>query len=168
MIHLLPLTGPAGHTMPMLARFLVYGALGWIVEILWTGMGSILRRDPRLTATTYLWMFPIYGGGGYLLERIYPVIAEQPWAVRGLIWMLAIFSIEYATGWLIREAVGQSPWNYTGAPLAVGELIRGCFPLRHPPFVRCPVTAAADTRETPENRRRPGRERYHHALASGV
>jgi len=49
MIHLLPLTGPAGQTRPMLARFLVYGALGWIVEILWTGMGSILRRDPRLT-----------------------------------------------------------------------------------------------------------------------
>ncbi len=108
----------------MLARFLVYGALGWIVEILWTGMGSILRRDPRLTATTYLWVFPIYGGGGLLFERLYPVIAEQPWMLRGLIWMLAIFSIEYATGWLIREAVGQSPWNYTGAPLAVGELIR--------------------------------------------
>lgn len=110
--------------MAMLARFVIYGALGWIVEILWTGMGSLLRRDPRLTATTYLWMFPIYGGGGLLLERLYPVIAGQPWVVRGLVWVMAIFCIEYVTGWLIRAAVGQSPWNYGGAALALGELIR--------------------------------------------
>src|SRR5690554_7384281 len=124
MIHLLPLTGPAGQTRPMLARFLVYGALGWIVEILWTGMGSILRRDPRLTATTYLWMFPIYGGGGLLFERVYQAIAGRPWILRGLVWVVAIFAVEYATGWLIRQAVGQSPWDYTGAPLALGALIR--------------------------------------------
>lgn len=110
--------------MPMLVRFLTYGALGWIVEILWTGMGSILRRDPRLTATTYLWMFPIYGGGGLLFEQVYQVIAGRPWMVRGLIWVVAIFAVEYATGWLIRQAVGRSPWDYTGAPLALGALIR--------------------------------------------
>ncbi|BAS26806.1 putative ABC transporter permease [Limnochorda pilosa] len=108
----------------MLVRFLIYGALGWIVEILWTGTGSILRRDPRLTATTYLWMFPIYGGGALLFERLYQVVAAQPWILRGLVWVVAIFGVEYVTGWLIRRAVGHCPWDYSGAPLALGELVR--------------------------------------------
>lgn len=108
----------------MWVRALIYGALGWLVEIVWTGAGSILRRDPRLRATTYLWMFPIYGLGGLLLEPIHLSISGHPWVLRGLIWTLAIFCIEYVTGWLIRSWVGESPWNYEGAPLAVDGLIR--------------------------------------------
>lgn len=108
----------------MLTRFLIYGALGWVVEIVWTGIGSILRRDPRLTAKTYLWMFPIYGGGAILFERIYPVIAPMPWVLRGIVWASAIFAVEYITGWLITKAVGECPWDYRGAPLAISGLIR--------------------------------------------
>lgn len=108
----------------MLTRFLIYGALGWVVEIVWTGLGSLLRRDPRLVATTYLWMFPIYGGGALLFERLYPVIADQPWPLRGLVWTAAIFALEYVSGWLIRRAVGRSPWDYSGARLSVDGLIR--------------------------------------------
>src|SRR5690606_39937023 len=92
------------------------------------GLGARVGRlpppRPRRSAPPLPSSVPSSGRGRALFERLYPVIAEQPWMLRGLIWMLAIFSIEYATGWLIREAVGQSPWNYTGAPLAVGELIR--------------------------------------------
>lgn len=69
----------------MLARFLVYGTLGWAVEIVWTGVGSWLRRDPRLTGQTYLWMFPIYGGGALLFEQLYVFIAGRPWFVLGLL-----------------------------------------------------------------------------------
>ena len=108
----------------MLARFLLYGAMGWIVEIVWTGMGSILRRDPRLTAKTYLWMFPVYGGGALLFERIYQVIAAQPWALRGLVWTGAAFAVEYIAGWLLRKAVGECPWDYSGTPFSVRGLIR--------------------------------------------
>lgn len=108
----------------MLVRFLIYGTLGWLVEILWTGAGSILRRDPRLRATTYLWMFPIYGLGGLLLEPFHRLISEQPWLVRGLFWTVAIFVIEYVTGRLIRSWVGESPWNYQGARFAIDGLIR--------------------------------------------
>lgn len=108
----------------MLTRFLIYGALGWVVEIVWTGLGSLLRRDPRLTATTYLWMFPIYGGGALLCERLHDLIAGQPWILRGLVWTGAIFALEYASGWLIRRVVGRSPWDYSAARLSVDGLIR--------------------------------------------
>lgn len=113
-----------GHTNAMITRGVIYGVLGWLIEILWTGTGSILRRDPRLRATTYLWMFPIYAFGGLLCERLHGLIRGQPWVLRGLAWTVAIFTIEYCTGRLIRAWVGQSPWNYDGAPLAVDGLIR--------------------------------------------
>lgn len=108
----------------MVARFLIYGALGWVIEIVWTGLGSIIRRDPRLTARTYLWMFPIYGGGALLFERMYALIAGEPWLVRGLVWVSAIYVIEYVSGAVIRRLIGRCPWDYSGARLAVNGLIR--------------------------------------------
>jgi Predicted membrane protein len=117
-------TPAGGYAMGMAMRFVVYGVLGWAVEIIWTGLGSLLRRDPRLTGRTYLWMFPVYGGGGLLFERLYAVIHEQPWGVRGLVWTAAIFAVEYVSGAVIRRLAGRSPWDYSGAALSVGGLIR--------------------------------------------
>lgn len=108
----------------MLTRFFIYGALGWVVEIVWTGLGSILRRDPKLRATTYLWMFPIYGGAAILFERVFIFIAPQPWILRGLVWVAAIFAVEYVTGFLIKQWVGESPWDYSGTRFSVHGLIR--------------------------------------------
>lgn len=108
----------------MLARFLIYGALGWIVEIIWTGLGSILRADPRLVAQTYLWMFPIYGGGALILEGLLPLFVDRLWLWRGLIWVAVIFIVEYATGLFLRHLVGRAPWDYSGTPFAVRGLIR--------------------------------------------
>ena len=104
-------------------RFIVYGLLGWSLEIIWTGLGSLLTGDVRLTAWTYLWMFPIYGLG-IALEPLHDRIAGLPWAARGLIWMMVFFAIEYATGWSIRVLVGVSPWNYAGAKWNIDGLIR--------------------------------------------
>lgn len=108
----------------MLTRFVIYGALGWLIEIVWTGLGSVLRRDPRLRAQTYLWMFPIYGGGALMLERLHAGIADWPWWGRGLIWATAIFAIEYVTGALLRRLTGACPWDYTGTRFSVQGLIR--------------------------------------------
>lgn len=69
-------------------------------------------------------MFPVYGGGALLLEPLYRLIASQPWIVRGMVWTVAIFAIEYGAGWLIRKTVGRCPWDYRGAPLSVSGLIR--------------------------------------------
>jgi len=63
-------------------------------------------------------------GGGLLFERLYAVIHEQPWGVRGLVWTAAIFAVEYVSGAVIRRLAGRSPWDYSGAALSVGGLIR--------------------------------------------
>ena len=108
----------------MIYRFLTYGMIGWLMEIIWTGLGSILRGEWRLVGQTYLWMLPIYGCG-ILLEPIHERIRPLPWFFRGLVWTSLIFGIEGGTGTLLKMIIGSCPWDYTGTPLAAwGGTIR--------------------------------------------
>lgn len=94
------------------------------MEIFWTGLWSALRGNWNLTATTYLWMFPIYGLA-VLLEPIHNNIRPWPWWLRGALWLVAIWLIELSTGAFIKAAVGSVPWDYTGkTPWQVGGFIR--------------------------------------------
>ncbi len=94
------------------------------MEIIWTGLESLIRGDVRLAGTTYLWMFPIYGLAVFL-EPIHNRIRHIQWFVRGLTWLGIIWSIEYSTGWIIRGTTGLCPWDYSGStPYSVNGLIR--------------------------------------------
>ena len=97
----------------MKTRFFIYGLLGWGLEVFWTGFESALHGDPRLSSHTYLWMFPIYGLAVFL-EPLHNAVRQQPWFIRGLLWTVVIFALEYSTGGIIREITGYSPWNYSG------------------------------------------------------
>jgi uncharacterized membrane protein len=112
-------------------RFLSYGVFGWCAEIVWTAaygvVGAIAagrRLDARLMGHTYLWMLPIYGGGGLLFEVVHGAIAPYPWAVRGAIYMVGCFVVEYISGWLIKVASGTIPWDYSERRWHVHGLIR--------------------------------------------
>lgn len=108
----------------MIIRFILYGFLGWILEILFTGSGSLLRGSLSLTGYTYLWMFPIYGLA-VCLEPIHDGIRQAPWPIRGLIWVAVILVIEYLSGWILIQLIGFCPWDYSGSsPYAVEGLIR--------------------------------------------
>lgn len=104
-------------------RFIIYGLLGWCLEIIWTGLGSLLTRDVCLTAKTYLWMFPIYGVV-ILFEPVHDKIRQWPVWARGTVWMLLCFAIEYLAGWLLRDILGTVPWDYSQAALNIHGLIR--------------------------------------------
>lgn len=100
--------------MDMLVRFILFGLLGWIAEILFTGSGSALSGSVRLSGHTYLWMFPIYGLVAFL-EPLRERMRTMPWPVRGTIWAGLFFMIEYLTGWLLRATIGVCPWDYSQA-----------------------------------------------------
>lgn len=126
----------------MALRFLLYGLLGWCAEILWTALYEALagsrpdeddpgRRHPlsrrarlRLAGRTYLWMLPIYGSAAVLFEPAHEAVRAWPWLLRGLVWMGAIFAVEYAAGWVLRRLVGRCPWDYHSARWHVHGLIR--------------------------------------------
>jgi uncharacterized membrane protein len=105
-------------------RLLLYGGVGLLIEVFWTGAYSMIAGDARLTATTYLWMMPIYGFFGMVSERLHERIRTYPVLVRGLVWAGFIFVVEYACGYLLRVFLGVCPWDYSSAAYAVDGLIR--------------------------------------------
>lgn len=106
----------------MLTRFIIYGITGWCIEVLWTGLGSLLRGDTKMKGWTYLWMFPIYGLAVFL-ESVHNNIRNWPFFIRGAIYTILIFSIEFFTGWLLDKTIGLCPWNY-GSKYSIKGFIR--------------------------------------------
>ena len=107
----------------MITRFIIYGLMVFLMEILWTGLISLLKKDVSLRAFTSLWMFFIYGMAVFM-EPVFIASGGLPFFIRGLIYMLLIFCAEYLTGYLLERSIGKCPWNYEGAALSVYGLIR--------------------------------------------
>lgn len=100
----------------MWIRFIIYGLLGWCIEIVWTALSSTIngtQQGWRLRGETYLWMFPIYGLIAPLYEPAHTALAAWPWLLRGIVYALGFLLIEYVTGWLLRKLTGACPWDYT-------------------------------------------------------
>ena len=106
----------------MKTRFIIYGLVGWVAETLFTGLSSLLKGDLTMRGWTYIWMFPIYGLM-ILLEYVYDLIKKWPVVLRGGVYTVIIFGIEYTTGWIIRELIGKCPWDYGIGPYSIDGLI---------------------------------------------
>ncbi len=91
-------------------NFFKCGLLGWSLEILFTALGSLQKRDMRLMGITSLWMFPIYGSLS-LLTPIFRALKKLPLFFRGSLYALGIFTGEYLSGSLLdRQKI--CPWDY--------------------------------------------------------
>jgi len=114
-----------------LGRFAVYGGLGWCFEVFFTGLHDFIRtRDPALPSRTSVWMFPIYGLLQPLYEPMHEKLRDKPVAVRAAAYGVGIMAIEYATGRILRTALGKAPWDYTYAKVHIDGLVRPAyFPL---------------------------------------
>jgi hypothetical protein len=107
------------------------------LENFWTGLGSALRGDKSLSCATYLWMFPIYGMGGMLLEQVHEIIRGQLWIYRGFIWSFLIFMIELTAGWLLLLTIGKCPWDYDREAEIVAVTVKGLIRLDYLPVWFC-------------------------------
>ncbi len=106
-------------------HFVLMICLGVTLEVSFVALTDFAeKRDRRLVGYTYLWMLPIYAPIYPLLCRLYPRIAPWPLPARGLLYVSLIFAVEYASGWLLRAAVGRCPWDYGERRWAVHGLIR--------------------------------------------
>lgn len=96
----------------MLIQFLMFGALGLIAEVVFTSLKRLLtERTYELKGETSLWMFPLYGLIAFIFPLIVFRIGSLPWYVRGLIYMLVFFVVEYVSGLILRK-MKVCPWNY--------------------------------------------------------
>ncbi len=100
---------------PHIWLFIVFGILGVFGEVIFTGLESLIKtRKLRLQGHSYLWMFPIYGLIAFVFDPLSQQIAPLSWVARGLIYMIAIYIVEYATGALLTKLTGAHIWQYTG------------------------------------------------------
>ena len=103
-------------------NFLKCGLTGWCLEIVFTAMNALRRRDMTLKGNTSLWMFPIYGCAA-MLKPVSRLVRRRPAWFRGLTYMSLIFSAEFFTGKLLsRRAL--CPWDYSRSRWNVSRLIR--------------------------------------------
>ena len=72
------------------------------MEVLWTGLGSIVSRDPKLTCRASVWMFPIYGLAAFL-SPISRRLNGKNTFFRGGLYTLLIFATEYTTGAVLKK-----------------------------------------------------------------
>ena len=77
--------------------FLLCGLCGWCMEILFTALHSLRRRDLRLTGNTSLWMFPIYGCA-CILGPLSQLFKHLSIVWRGTIYAILIFAAEFFSG----------------------------------------------------------------------
>jgi uncharacterized membrane protein len=107
-------------------KFIIYGLIGWCAEVFWTGLGSLIKGDVKLSSFTYLWMFPIYGLAVFL-EFIHDRIRQLPIIIRGGVYSILIISAEFTTGVLLKALLGASPWDYSENALSFYGVIRWDF-----------------------------------------
>ena len=72
-----------------LSNFFLCGSAGWCLEILWTGLHSLLAGQRTMNGKTSLLMFPIYGCAAVIAPQI-RVIFHLRKSVR-LIWVRVTF-----------------------------------------------------------------------------
>ena len=92
------------------------------MEIVWTGLSSLLRRDYRLVSSTSIWMFFIYGMAVFL-EPVCDFVTDMPLVIRGGVYVLCIFAAEYITGWVLTK-LNLCPWDYSSAKFNIRGIIR--------------------------------------------
>jgi uncharacterized membrane protein len=108
-------------------RFLAYGIAGVVFEILFTGIKHLNAshfRDWSLTGKSYIWMFPIYGLAAFLFEPVHDAIRTLTWPLRGLIYVIGFYAVEFTTGWLLKQLTGKCPWDYSGKKYSFYGFVR--------------------------------------------
>ena len=103
-------------------KFIRCGIAGWCMEILFTSLHSLRRRDLRLVGNTSVWMFPIYGCAAFLGPVCRLLKGQKIW-FRGITYMSLIFSAEYLTGHFLKRHK-LCPWDYSHSRWNIGSLIR--------------------------------------------
>lgn len=103
-------------------NFMKCGLTGWCMEILFTALDSLRKRDLSLRGVTSVWMFPIYGCAA-LISPISRLLKKRPTWLRGLTYMGIIFLTEYLTGRLLSRRQ-LCPWDYGRNRWHVNRVIR--------------------------------------------
>jgi len=109
--------------LTLLLKLIAYGHIGFLLEIWFTGLHSIIwSKDKTGSATTYLPMFLIYGFTALALEGVSEAL-PWPFYLKALIYVPIIYGVEGLSGWTLKKLVGKIPWDYPQSAWAPAQLI---------------------------------------------
>ncbi|MBO5055473.1 MAG: hypothetical protein J6C64_03840 [Lachnospiraceae bacterium] len=106
----------------LIKNFFKCGLTGWCMEIIYTSLLSLRRREFTLKGQTSLWMFPIYGSACFLTP-LFRLVKMFPSYIRGSIYAVCIFTGEYLTGRFL-TLKKFCPWNYGRSRWNIKEVVR--------------------------------------------
>lgn len=98
------------------------GVIGWCMEIVFTAIGSLRRREMQLVGQTSLYMFPIYGCAAFF-KPVFLLVKRLSLPLRGLFYAFSIFAAEFLSGTLLSKR-SICPWNYGRHRWHINGLIR--------------------------------------------
>lgn len=116
------MTGNPNIMKTLLKNFFKCGLTGWCLEILYTSLHSLKKRDYKLMGQTSIWMFPIYGCASLLLP-VFRILKNSSVWLRGSVYALCIFIGEFFSGRFLMEQ-GLCPWNYSDSRWNIKNVIR--------------------------------------------
>jgi uncharacterized membrane protein len=96
-------------------RFLIYGLTGWAMDSLFVWVHTGRRRPSSLLNV------PVYGLAQPLFEPLHDRIRPRHALLRAAVYATGILGVEYASGRVLRRAVGRAPWDYGPGRARLGE-----------------------------------------------
>jgi uncharacterized membrane protein len=109
-------------------RFVKYGVVGWLLEVVMTGASSmVIARDTSASARTFLWMLPVYGTGGLLIEKVWWRVRHWPRFARAGSYLPVIYLVEYVSGRVLRRLLGECPWDYRRRVSDPSQLVQPAY-----------------------------------------
>jgi uncharacterized membrane protein len=101
--------------MTTLKTIIGFVLVGVTMEIFWTSiLDAIKNKDPKLTGTSYLWMFPIYAVVPFFYVLVLEYFPDTNIFLKGFIYMSLFYILEFVSGYIVKTLVGVSPWDYNG------------------------------------------------------
>lgn len=102
---------------PAAWQFIILGVIGITAEVFFTAIKDFAKtRHLRLHGFSFIWMFPLYGLLSIVFPIVSPWIAHYSWLIRGTIYMMGIYLVEFIAGWTLTTLTGDHIWNYSHHP----------------------------------------------------
>ena len=104
-------------------KLFLYGNIGLLIEVWFTGIHSLITKNYRGTSVTYVYMFLIYGLTAMVLEQLHHWLR---WGMflNALVYVPTIYLMEFTSGWVLQKLLGRCPWDYGNAKYGIMGLIR--------------------------------------------
>lgn len=132
----------------LIIQLICYGCIGFVIEVVFTSISSLIKGDLSATGKTYGIMFFVYAFAGYVMMSVKTGL-EWPWWSKTIVYTPLIYGIEATSGVIIKKITNflqkhikgtygsGIPWNYGHSWITPGGLVNfkyifwwgilGCF-----------------------------------------